>query len=330
MTEADSSLTLTALLLACIATAGARAHCLRDRLWHMEGKILHFGVAVLGLVLLQSYPKWVEGGGARVAPVRVDMPDAELDVLLSSLNGFLFTGGGVEFFFPNKTLTRYSSVALKILNTVKAAHAAGQTVPLWGTCLGFQLLNFVVSGPDMDTPVVSCPPFNAEDIQLPLDVTSAWAGSRMQKSAAAAGGVDTILATEPVTPNFHHCGVTPEDFNGNSNLTSTFGLPLSTNKGLDGKEFVSTIEGLTLPLFGTQWHPEKAVYEWTTAHTTDHNDSSVKANSWTARFFIDQARKNDHAFPSASAEAKALIYNYAPEYTGAGGAYDEFEQCYFF
>lgn len=280
--------------------------------------------------MLQSYPKWVEGGGARVAPVRVDLPDAELDALLASLNGFLFTGGGEDFYFPNKTLTPFSSVALKILNTVKAAHAAGETVPIWGTCLGFQLLTFVASGPDVNTPVLSCPPFNAEDVQLPLDVTSAWPGSRMQQSAAAAGGVDEILTTQAVTPNFHHCGVTPDAFAGNGNLTATFGLPLSTNKDLDGKEFVSTIEGLELPLYGTQWHPEKAVYEWTTAHTTNHNDSSVKANAWTARFFVDQARKNGRAFPTLSAETKALIYNYQPEFTGTGGAYDEFEQCYFF
>jgi len=203
-------------------------------------------------------------------------------------------------------------------------------VPLWGTCLGFQLLTFVASGPDVDSPVLSCPPFDSEDIHLPLDVTKAWAGSRMQRSAAAAGGVDTILTTQGVTANFHHCGVTPDAFRGNGNLTRVFGEPLSTNKDLKGVEFVSTIEGLELPLFGSQWHPEKPVFEWTTSHHTNHDTASVKANSWTARFLVDQARKNNRSFPSAQEESKALIYNYDPVYTGTGGDYDEFEQSYFF
>jgi len=277
-----------------------------------------------------SYVKWVESGGARAAPVKFDSTDAQLKALLPSLNGFLFTGGGEDFYYPNKTLTPYSSLALRILNEVRAAAGQKQRVPLWGTCLGFQLLSFVASGPNVDDPVLSCPPFNSEDIHLPLDPTAAWKGSEFQRAAASAGGVDTILTTQGVTANFHHCGITPDAFRGNSNLTKVFGEPLSTNKDLDGKEFVSTIQGKDLPLYGTQWHPEKPVFEWTTSHHTNHDTASVKANSWTARFFVDQARLNNRSFPNLNAETSALIYNYEPHFTGAGGSYDEFEQCYFF
>ena len=43
------------------------------------------------------YVKWVESAGARVVPVRYDSTPAELDHLFDSLNGVLFTGGGVPF-----------------------------------------------------------------------------------------------------------------------------------------------------------------------------------------------------------------------------------------
>jgi hypothetical protein len=40
------------------------------------------------------------------------------------------------------------------------------------------------------------------------------------------------------------------------------------------------------------------------------------------------ARKNNNQFPSPEEEQAALIYNYAPKYTGKEGS--AFEQCYLF
>jgi len=277
----------------------------------------------------QSYVKWAESGGARVVPIRFDASDAEISSLLPSLNGFLFTGGGADFTYPNNTLTPVALTAQRIFNTVLDASSAGETVPLWGTCMGFQLLSFLASGAT-DPSIVVCPPFNSEDINLALDPTPAWKGSRLQSSAAAAGGVDAILTSQTVTANFHHCGITPATFAASKNLTRIFGQPLSTNTDLDGKAFVSTIEGLTLPLYASQWHPEKPVFEWTTSHHTNHSDLSVKANSWTARFLVDQARLNNRSFANAGAESAALIYNYRAVYTIDNPYYNEFEQCYFF
>ena len=39
------------------------------------------------------YVKWIEAAGARVVPLRYDAPLSELDALVGSLNGILFTGG---------------------------------------------------------------------------------------------------------------------------------------------------------------------------------------------------------------------------------------------
>lgn len=78
----------------------------------------------------------------------------------------------------------------------------------------------------------------------------------------------------------------------------------------------------------------------------------MQANSYFSRFFVNEARGNNNIFPSAPAAVKALIYNYAPVYTGyallARRLYarallacvraclcvllrpGSFEQCYFF
>jgi hypothetical protein len=41
-----------------------------------------------------AYVKWLSQGGARVAPIRFDLPEEELQKLFQSLNGLLFTGMG--------------------------------------------------------------------------------------------------------------------------------------------------------------------------------------------------------------------------------------------
>jgi gamma-glutamyl hydrolase len=48
---------------------------------------------------------------------------------------------------------------------------------------------------------------------------------------------------------------------------------------------------------------------------------------YTANFFVNECRNNNHAFSSVQEETAALIYNYAPKFTGPVSI--DFEQCYF-
>ena len=38
---------------------------------------------------------------------------------------------------------------------------------------------------------------------------------------------------------------------------------LSINNDEEGLEFISTMEAIDYPFFGTQFHPEKNAFEWT-------------------------------------------------------------------
>jgi len=135
----------------------------------------------------------------------------------------------------------------------------------------------------------------------------------------------TICTKEKVTFNNHGSGLTTKHFNNNPALTNFYHL-LSTNKDGRDVEFVSTIEAKKYPFFGTQWHPEKIMFEWM-ATNINHSYDSVEFNSWTARFFVNECRKNDNHFIDSSAEKKALIYQFTPVYTGDSG---HFLQRYFF
>lgn len=273
-----------------------------------------------------SYVKWIESGGGRVVPVPYTLDETSLRALAAQLNGFLFTGGGTEFWNPDNTLTQFARSAQIIMDVVMQANDAGEYVPLWGTCQGFELIAFLGSGPVFPTVLASG--FDSENLTLPLTPTSAAAGSRFF-TAAHAAGVDQILFTEPVTMNNHQMGVTPTTFANNKNLTRLFGSALTTNVDREGRPFVSTYEGITYPIYATQWHPEKVQFEWDPLEGINHSFDSVAANSFTARFFVEEARKNTRAFATPSAEAAALIYNYNPVYTGTNPV-SSFTQCYFF
>lgn len=94
-----------------------------------------------------SYVKFIESAGARVVPIFFDAPVEENAALISKLNGALFTGGGAEFFTKEGKLTPFATTAQLIFNESVNAYANGETWPVWGTCLGFELINVLAAGP---------------------------------------------------------------------------------------------------------------------------------------------------------------------------------------
>lgn len=267
-----------------------------------------------------SYVKFVESGGARAAPIPYYATQQQLDALLPYLNGFLFTGGAASF-SQGGTPTQFAQTAYAMYQTMEKAAAQGETVPLHGTCLGHELTFFLASGLD---PTVLTNGFDAENISLPLDFTPAAAGSRLWGSAP--GEVTDAFAAWPISLNAHQAGITPDTYAGNPKLQSVLRV-LSTNVDREGRPFISSSEGITLPITTTQFHPEKPVFEWWASENINHTYTSVVANSWLQRYFVNEARANSRGFPTPDAEAAALIYNYSPVYTGNVSG---FEQVYLF
>jgi gamma-glutamyl hydrolase len=64
-------------------------------------------------------------------------------------------------------------------------------------------------------------------------------------------------------------------FASNANLAAFFTV-LSTNLDRGGKPFASTIEGKKYPVWGSQWHPEKNIFEWTSREAIPHSRAAVE------------------------------------------------------
>lgn len=203
-----------------------------------------------------SYVKWLEAAGARVVPLLYTSPAAEIQQQLQYLNGALFTGGGTDFTNPDGSLTQFAKTGLLIFNESVQAWSRGETFPLWGTCQGHELISFLGSNQNMSTLTGG---FDSENLTIPLNLTTAAATSRLYGSMPA--NVLSIFANEPVTMNNHQMGVTPEDFAAAPALADRFAV-LATNVDRVGKQFVSSMEGQQgLPIFTSQYHPEKPQFE---------------------------------------------------------------------
>lgn len=258
-----------------------------------------------------SYVKFLEAAGARVVPVMINQTLEEYKTLFSSINGILYPGGGVSIISSG-----YQRAAKIFLELAIEANKKGDYFPVWGTCLGFEQLMYLTSG---KTQLSST---NTSGVALPLNFTQEVKGSRMFK--AFPPDLLSALSSEPLTENSHHWSLATLTYSTDDDLRRFYKV-LSTNT--DGNiEFVSTVEAYDYPVYGTQWHPEKNAFEWSRPYIP-HSPSAVRTTFYMADFFVNEARKNFHRFPSKEEENKALIYNYNPVYTGTTSA---FEQMYLF
>eukprot|EP00127_Corallochytrium_limacisporum_P007405 Clim_evm8s251 gene=Clim_evmTU8s251 len=250
-----------------------------------------------------SYVKWIESAGGRVVPIPYDAPIAHLDFLFERINGIVFPGGGVDV-GPG---SQWYDTGLHILKKVKEATHKGEHFPVWGTCLGLELLICVAAEANLlDTT-------NAEDISLPLNFVGDPRNSRLFENAPAS--VIETLAFHNSTNNNHEFGVLVKDFNRYTALHEFWNL-VSTSSDRDGAEFISTIEAKDYPVWAVQWHPEKPQFEWKPWGQINHDTDTVAAMQYMTNFFIGEARKNKNHFDSVQQLDKFLIYNYIPTFGG--------------
>ena len=261
-----------------------------------------------------AYVKYIESSGARVVPIKTSLNEEEVINIFKSVNGVLFPGGDVSV-----TDSDYARIGNVIYKQAITAFCQNDYFPLWGICLGFELLATMVSG---SSSVLSHS--NSENLLLPLNFTPEYRKSRL--FADISPELAQYISTAPTTLNLHQNCVSTETFKANKQLKNFFNV-LSTNNDRNGKQFVSTMEGTKYPFYSTQWHPEKNSFEWSTALNIPHYPMSVKVTQYMSNFFVNQTRYSRHKFKSSREEQAQLIYNYPTVYTGN---ISNWEQTYIF
>ncbi|KAI9546066.1 hypothetical protein NQZ68_030652 [Dissostichus eleginoides] len=259
-----------------------------------------------------SYVKFLEGAGARVVPVRINRTEEEYAHIFNAINGLLLPGGDVDI-----QTSQYSRAAKIFYDLALKANDAGDYFPIWGTCQGFQQLSVLTANKNLLTIT------DTKAVALPLTLTPAAQSSRLFRSFPK--DLLQSLAVENITGNFHKWSLSLLNYSRNAKLKRFYKV-LSTNN--DGKkEFISTMEAHRYPFYAVQWHPEKTPFEWVDKPGMTHSPTAIRVSFYTSSFFISEAMKNQHHFPSLVEEERALIYNFSPVFRGMNSI---FIQNYYF
>ncbi|XP_012934720.1 gamma-glutamyl hydrolase [Aplysia californica] len=259
-------------------------------------KEVDYSVSKLGDEYVEAtYVKFLELAGARVVPIRNKQPLSYYDQIFKSVNGVLLPGGATDL--KNSS---YAEIGAYLYDKAIEANLYDDYFPIWGTCLGFELLSVLTAGENLLKTT------QTENMTLPLNFVEGFKSGRLFRHMSK----DLIrhLATEPLTQNNHKFSLLVEDFK-KSSLLSGFYQILSTSTGPDQQEFISTFEAKAFPFYGTQYHPEKSIFKWQTNIAVNHGFYSVLASQYMADFFVNEARKSKHGFESVDFEAHQLIEN---------------------
>ncbi|XP_075210514.1 gamma-glutamyl hydrolase-like [Lycorma delicatula] len=262
-----------------------------------------------------SYVKAIEGSGGRVVPIFIGQNESYYRKQVSVLNGIVIPGGTAKFSDKNG----YAEAGTYIFNLAVQANQQGDHFPIYGVCLGFELLlHLGNNGKELRT---SC---KCESIGLPLKFLPGFRQSRLYGNANVE--ILTIISSTSVTSNHHVFCITPQNM-------STTGLKnewktLSLNTDENGLIFVSSVESIIYPFAGTQFHPEKNAYEWEKSQNNPHSRNAILSARHFYDWIVNEASKSEHSFESELEKNNALIGNYPKFFSGKQGLY--FEEIYLF
>ncbi|KAK3789568.1 hypothetical protein RRG08_016247 [Elysia crispata] len=262
--------------------------------------------------ILSNYVKYLESAGARVVPIRGKERPEYYRYMFKRINGVLFPGGGA-----NTTQGSYFESGKAMYELALKANDEGDYFPIWGTCLGLELLTVLTAKKWLLGNT------DSENLTLPLTLAKGYKHSQIFRDMP--DNVLNYLSTEPVTQNNHQFSMLVKDFETTSELNEFYQI-LSTNHGRDNLEFVSLMEAYHYPIYASQWHPEKNVFKWSTGRAINHSFHAIKVTQYMANFFVSEARKSSHHFDSADQGAREMIENdlrvFVPDHT--------FSEEYFF
>lgn len=260
-------------------------------------------------VIPASYVRWLQSAGAQVVVVPHFWPESEIRNLVSKLSGILFTGGDYGDDAWNATTTI-------IFNEVIRRNGTDDPLALWATCLGYERILQIASHDNTNTVVKAT--------VMDESLVVRWDTSRSSESPFMKFmGAETLshFASHKIAYNFHFWGVTPDSWSvHSSSLDPLFQILGTHNK--QTLEFIAMIEGRNgLPIWGVQFHPEKALFEWSPLLHYPHSEVSVLSNRKISDFFVGQVRrfskiKTSKGFENFEDESKFAIYNYPTIFTG--------------
>lgn len=181
--------------------------------------------------------------GAQVVPIFSFSNRSYFDDLLPKLNGVLFTGGGYDININNK----WTQNADYILKWAINQNQNGKVFPVWGTCLGWELLAYLTSG------------YDSKVLSLVRGEKGVINTLSIKEDGYLYSGLTPTLKYnlqngQGVTYFNHAFAVSTSYYQSNPKFKSFWNI-VSTTKSSYNEEFISTAESKEYPVYGIQFHP---------------------------------------------------------------------------
>lgn len=253
-----------------------------------------------------SYVKFLESAGAQVIPLLFDDDENTIKTLLSQVNGLLFPGGDAEFFthnsFGERSLTKFAKQGKFLTDLVRKTNENGVYFPLFGTCMGHELISLSISG---DYYVLS--DVNSTNHCNTLQFNENFNISQIFKEIPPEL-LDYVHENKGVYFN-HEFAVEYETYREDRDLHEFFHITSYSHDKNNQSKFIATFEGKEMPVFSWQFHPEKAIFEWKMVDDINHSDEMVQFSQDVANFLVNEARKNNQSMSQEDFE-RLSIYNF--------------------
>lgn len=298
------------------------------------------------LHLPSSYVKWIESAGAQVLPILLNQDDAYYERVFKLTNGLVFPGGD-NLLDPSKR-TPMMVAAQKLYKLAIEANNRGEHYPIWGTCLGFELLSVLSANKNV---LADC---STNDLALNVTFEPKAGRGRLFSKAVnddklISNGILPIknldysqavmqaLQEGNLTYNFHHKCLTRAGLR-EAGLEGFYRV-LAYSYDKNGLEFITIMEAYSYPFYGVQFHPEKPAFEFVVKKSQQnipHSRDALAASRYFADFFVSEARFNQAKRKSTTLRLmepresleEMLIYAQNAMYTGLKR--DMYEQRYLF
>ncbi|XP_064541978.1 gamma-glutamyl hydrolase A isoform X2 [Drosophila montana] len=282
---------------------------------------LHTGSDKETSYLAASYPKCVEAAGASVVPIWIGRDRAYYAQIMKLVNGVLLPGGAVYLDDEDKHVKKDSKLTNLCVQSIQYIYElalernlAGSYFPLWGTCLGFQLL-LKSAARAAGAPIMRDKCGDIFDAK-PLQLEPGYATSRIfgQLSPEQAKQMESV----PFACHQHKFCITEESLASSKMDTDWHVLATRTSEA--GMRFITLIEHRVHPFFGCQFHPERAAFEQLFARNDACRDAHTRAGIQLAQYFaevfVDACRRNPNRFASVEQLSRHLIQNWQPVFSG--------------
>ena len=194
---------------------------------------------------------------------------------------------------------------------------SGGHFPVWGVCLGFQAIVLTASNYKVK---IGLP--TSLNIRRPIRFNDETYESSMFKEILSPS-IKDYLESKDVNYFNHHYGFTVKNFKKNKGLHDNFNVVASYQR--NGEKYVAIIQHKKYPIIGTQFHPEKILFEHKQSLNLRLTYRSSLASQEMSRILFKPTLSSMNMFTNQLTLNHFLLENFSTEKT-----FGVFESVYFF